>query len=59
MVREVSYRELQKHDDDDPEPPEISDRAFKAGSYIKCPLCWTKGVIEAIHEGAESYMISL
>ena len=44
-----------KHDDD-PEPPEISDQAYKAGSFIKCPLCWTQGAIEAIHEGAESYI---
>ena len=59
MVREVSYREFQKHHDIDPEPPAISYKAYKAGLFIKCPLCWTRGAIEAIHEGAESYMISL
>ena len=59
MVREVLYREFMKHHDNDPEPPVISDRAYKAGSFIKCPLCWTQGAIEAIHEGAKSYMISL
>ena len=59
MVREVSYREFQKHHGDDPGPSKISNKAFKAGSYIKCPLHWTQGAIEAIHEGAESYMISL
>ena len=58
-VREVSYREFMKHHDDDPEPPVISDRAYKAGSFIKCPLCWTQGAIKAIHEGTELYMISL
>ena len=30
-----------------------------AGSHIKCPLCWTKGAIEALHEGSESYLIGL
>ena len=59
MVREVSYREFMKHHDDDPEPPRISDKAYKAGSFIKCPLRWTQGAIKAIHEGAELYMISL
>ena len=59
MVREVSYREFQKHHGIDPEPPAISYKAYKAGSFIKCPLCWTRGAIKAIHEGAESYMISL
>ena len=48
-----------KHHDDDPEPPRISNKAYKAGLFIKCPLRWTQGAIEAIHEGAESYMISL
>ena len=53
------YREFMKHHNDDPEPPRISDKAYKVGSFIKCPLCWTQGAIEAIHEGAELYMISL
>ena len=38
MVREVLYREFQKHHDNDPEPPVISDQAYKVGSFIKCPL---------------------
>ena len=59
MVREVSYREFQRHHGGDPEPPAISYQAYKVGSFIKCPLCWTQGAIEAIHEGVESYMISL
>ena len=59
MVKEVSYREFHKQRDEDPEPPEISDRAYEAGSYIKCPLRWAREAIEALHEGAESYMISL
>ena len=59
MVREVSYREFQKHHDINPEPPAISYKAYKVGSFIKCPLHWTRGAIEAIHEGAESYMISV
>ena len=49
MVREVSYRESMKHHDDDPEPPVIRNQAFKAGSFIKCPLHWTQGAIKAIH----------
>ena len=59
MVKEVSYKEYHRHCDEDPEPPEISDWAYEAGSFIKCPLRWARGAIEAIHEGAESFMISL
>ena len=59
MVKEVSYREYHKQRDEDPEPPAISDQAYEAGSYMKCSLRWERGAIEALHEGAESYMISL
>ena len=59
MVREVLYREFQKHHDDDPKPPRISNQSYAAGSHVKCPLCWTKGAIEALHEGSESYLIGL
>ena len=59
LVKEVSYREFHRHHDGDPEPPEISKRAYEAGSFMKCPLCWVRGAIEALHDGAESYMISL
>ena len=41
------------------EVPEVPMRAYKAGSFIKWLLHWTKEVIEALHEGAESYMIAL
>ena len=43
MVKEVSYREFHKQRDEDPEPPEISDQAYEAGSFIKCLLCWAQG----------------
>ena len=59
MVREVLCREFMKHHDNDPEPPRINDKAYKAGSFIKCPLRWTQGAIKAIHEGAKSFMVSL
>ena len=59
MVKEVSYREFQKHHGEDLEPPAVSKRVYKAGSFIECPLCWTMGAIEALHKGVESYMIGI
>ena len=37
----------------------ISDKRYEKGEYIKCPLCWTKGVLEALHEASEYYMVDL
>ena len=42
-----------------PKPPIISDAAYASGTVVKCPLRWTKGALEALHEAAENYMVSL
>ena len=39
--------------------PDYTDDELKEGKVTKCPLCWTKGAIEALHEGSEAYMVSL
>ena len=39
--------------------PDYTDDELKEGKVTKCPLRWTKGAIEALHEGAEAYMVSL
>ena len=39
--------------------PDYTDEELKEGKVMKCPLHWTKGAIEALHEGSEAYMVSL
>ena len=39
--------------------PDYTDDELKEGKVTKCPLWWTKGAIEALHEGTEAYMVSL
>ena len=39
--------------------PDYTDDELKEGKVTKCPLRWTKGAIEALHEGSEAYMVSL
>ena len=39
--------------------PDYTEEELEAGRRNKCPLCWTKGAIEALHEGAEDYLVTL
>ena len=41
------------------EAPDLTDKELEEGKRTKCPLWWTKGVIEALYEGAEAYMVKL
>ena len=40
-------------------PPAITDKEYKKGTYVVCPLRWQRAALECLHEGAEAYMVSL
>ena len=42
-----------------PTGPDYMEEELEAGRRNKCPLHWTKGAIEALHEGAEDYLVTL
>ena len=39
--------------------PDYMEEELEAGRRNNCPLRWTKGAIEALHEGAEDYLVTL
>ena len=59
IVREVSFRVFQQAQGVTPEPPVITDEEYAAGGFVKCPVRWTKGAIEALHEASEAYLVGL
>ena len=59
LVREISFREFNRLTKKPVEPPELTDRQLKKGELVKCPLRWTKGAIDALHEAAEIYLVAL
>ena len=59
LVKEITYREFQKHHKKRATAPDYTDEELKEGKSTKCPLRWTKGAIEALHEGAEDYLTTL
>ena len=42
-----------------PAAPVISDVDYESGTVVKCPMRWTKGALETLHEAAENYMVGL
>ena len=59
LVREITFREHKKHFNKKATAPDLTEEELGEGKKNKCPLRWTKGAIEALHEGAEAYMVSL
>ena len=39
--------------------PRFKQGRFEGRKKNTCPLCWTKGAVEALHEGTEAYMTGL
>ena len=58
-MREVLFRVIQQAQGVTPEPPAITDEEYAVGGFVKCPVCWTKGAIEALHEASEAYLVGL
>ena len=59
LVKEIMYREFQRYHGKPPTAPIISDVNYESGTVVKCPMRWTRGALEALHEAAENYMVSL
>ena len=59
LVREIMFREHKKHFNKRATALDLTEEELGEGKRNKCPLCWMKGAIEALHEGAEAYMVSL
>ena len=59
LVKEITYREFRRAHAKRIMPPTVTDKEYKKGVYIACPLRWQRSALECLHEGAEAYMVSL
>ena len=59
LVKEITYREFMKAAGESATPPYVFDKKYKSGGFVQCPLRWTKGALEALHEASEYYMVDL
>ena len=59
LVKEIMYREALKYHKKRLTAPNYMEEELETGRRNKCPLHWTKGAIEVLHEGAEDYLVTL
>ena len=59
LVKEITYRECMKAAGESATPPYVSDKKYKSGGFVQCPLCWTKGALDTLHEASEYYLVDL
>ena len=59
LVKEITRREVKKRNSRPADAPDLMQEQLMAGGKNICPLCWTKGAVEALHEGTEAYMTDL
>ena len=41
------------------EAPELTDEEIKKGKKTPCPLHWQKKAVDALHKGAEAFMVGI
>ena len=62
LIKEITWREyFRRHPEMGMpvEAPDITKRKLSRGEKNQCPLRWQVNAIEALHEGAENYLIGL
>ena len=59
LVKEITWREYERLHGRDVEVPQLIDDKLKKGKKTPCPLCWQKKVIDALHKGAEAFMVGM
>ena len=58
LVKEITYREYRRAHAKHITPPAVTDKEYKKGVYIACPLRWQRSALECLHEEAEAYVCS-
>ena len=59
LMKEITYREFRRAHAKRIMPPTVTNKEYKKGVYITCPLRWQRSALECLHEGTEPYMVSL
>ena len=58
-MKEITYRKWHRRRGHKADAPDLTKEEIAGGQKNVCPMRWTKGRIEALHEGTEAYMTGL
>ena len=60
IVCKITFREFQRvKDRTNLAPPSLTEKQLEVGRKNMCPLRWQKKALDALHEGAEAYLIGV
>ena len=69
LIREISFRESAHYVGSQtyaaPQPasrwdaPDLTDEQLAGGRVNKCPLRWARSAVEALHQAAEDYLVTI
>ena len=59
LVKETTYREYQRSCGNRGDAPDLTEEQIVVGERNMCLMRWTKGAVEALHEGTKVYMTEL
>ena len=59
LIKEITHQEYRRLHGRDVEAPDLSKAEFKKGKSNPFPLHWQKKVVDALHEGAEAFMVGI
>ena len=59
LIKEITRREYERLQGRDVEVPVLTKEELKKGKLTPCLLCWQKKTVDALHEGAEAFMVGI
>ena len=59
LVKEIMYHEWHRRREHKADAPDYMEEELAGGEKNVCPMRWTKGAIEALHEDTEAYINGL
>ena len=59
LIKEITCREYKRLHGRNVEAPELTEEELKKGKKTPCPLCWQRKAINALHKGAEAFMVGI
>ena len=59
LIKEITRREYEWIKGRDVETPDLTKEELKKEKSNPCPLHWQKRAVDALHKGAESFMVGI
>ena len=59
LIKEITRREYERLHGRNVEAPQLTEEELKKERKTPCPLYWQKKAVDALHKGAEAFMVGI